>query len=149
MSPPSEQALEAAVRFEELAARTQRVLYASSRAEGEEADALVDEVDTLTGELDDMGMASLHLMFGIDLPVPEFGEVVCDGLRNALGVRIRLLRDGPPDVPASEWVGVREDFDRMMEEIGLRRMDFTEAARSEVFLQPRHKYATWRPWNRR
>jgi hypothetical protein len=112
-------------------------------ANGEDADELIDEADTLTGELDD-SMASLHLTFGIDSPVTEFGEVVRDGLRNALDVRIRLLRDGPPDVPAEEWIGVRKDFDEPMEELGLRRMDFTEAARSELFLPPRHKYGTWR-----
>ena len=116
----------AVVHYAELAARTQRVL-------------------PLTGELDD-SMASLHLTFGIDSPVTEFGEVVRDGLRNALDVRIRLLRDRPPVGDSDEWIGARQDFDELMQEIGLRRMEFTEAARGELFLQPRHRYGTW--WRR-
>jgi hypothetical protein len=135
---------QAVVHYAELAARTQRVLHISSWADSEDAPALIDEADTLTGELDD-SMASLHLAFGIDSPVTEFAEVVRDGLRNALDVRIRLLRDGLPVGDSDEWIGARQDFDELMQEIGLRRMEFTEAARAELFLPPRYKHATrWR-----
>ena len=139
---------QAAVHFAELAARTQRVLHVSSWAEGEDARALINEADVLTGDLDDSEF-SLHLTFGIDSHVVELGDLVKERLRKALDMRIRLLGDGPPEGDADEWIGVRKDFDEFMEETGLIRMDFTEAARSALFVQPRHKYATRLPWNRR
>jgi hypothetical protein len=97
--------------------------------------------------LDD-AIATMHLTFGVNSMVTTTGQLLSSRMHDCYGQRL-LLGYRQPAADDDNWLARYEAFDVRYETLGEIQAEFTEAARSALFLPPRHRYATCLPWNRR